>query len=172
MLHRDVDANPEVAQSLATDLGKAGIRIRFVSKGHADYYPMLQDPAHARAGAWDISAPAWTPDWFGNNGRAFLQPMFQTNDVRGTGNYGGYSNPRVDELIEAALSATDPDAASAAWHAVDLQVMEDVAIVPILVHAPTIPHIRGERVRNAVPMPTIDRWFELANLWLEGDRGS
>jgi peptide/nickel transport system substrate-binding protein len=165
--HRDVDANPEVAHSLAADLAEAGITLRFADMGHADYYPFLRDPANARAGAWDISAPAWTPDWFGNNGRAFLQPMFQTNEIRGTGNYGCYSNPGVDRMIDEALSATDPDQAHAAWHAVDVQVMTDVAIVPLLVHAPTIPHLRGARVRDAVAMPTIDRWFDLATLWLE-----
>jgi peptide/nickel transport system substrate-binding protein len=167
IVHRDVDANPEVANSLATDLARIGITLRFVSMGHADYYPFLRDPANARAGAWDLSAPAWTPDWFGNNGRAFLQPMFQTNEVRGTGNYGCYSNTEVDRLIEEALSATDPEEAQALWHQVDLQVMRDAAIVPILVHAPTIPHLRGARVRNAIAMPTIDRWFDLSNLWLE-----
>ena len=167
MVHRDVDANPEVAQSLATDLARIGITLRFSSLGHSGYYPFLQDPANAHAGNWDISAPAWTPDWFGNNGRAFLQPMFQTNEIRGTGNYGLYSDPEVDRLIEQALSATDPEAASDLWHQVDVRVMRDVAIVPILVHAPTIPHLRGARVRNAIAMPTIDRWFDLANLWLE-----
>lgn len=167
IMHRDVDANPEVAHSLATDLAKAGINLRFVATGHADYYPFLQDPANAYAGKWDISVPAWTPDWFGNNGRAFLQPMLQTNEIRGTGNYGCYSNPEVDRLIEQALTATDPELAAAIWHEVDLRVMRDVAIVPILVHAPTIPHLRGSRVRNAIAMPTIDRWFDLSNLWLD-----
>ncbi|WP_167475145.1 ABC transporter substrate-binding protein [Nocardia arthritidis] len=167
MAHRDVDANPEVAQSLAIDLAKIGITLRLIAMGHAHYYPFLRDPANARAGAWDISAPAWTPDWFGNNGRAFLQPMFQTNEVRGTGNYGCYSNPAVDRMIDEALSATDPARAHAVWHAVDQQVMRDAAIVPILVHAPTIPHLRGARVRNAIAMPTIDRWFDLSNLWLD-----
>ncbi|RJO72508.1 ABC transporter substrate-binding protein [Nocardia panacis] len=167
MVHRHVDANPEVAQSIAADLAEIGITVRFVEMDHSRYYPFLRDPANARAGGWDISAPAWTPDWFGNNGRAFLQPMFQTNEVRGTGNYGCYSNPEVDRMIDAALSATDPTAAHQAWHAVDLQVMRDAVIVPILVHAPTIPHLRGARVRNAIAMPTIDRWFDLSNLWLD-----
>jgi peptide/nickel transport system substrate-binding protein len=167
MVHRDVDANPEVAESLARDLAEAGVTLDLVAMGHADYYPFLQDPANALAGRWDLSAPAWTPDWFGNNGRAFLQPMFQTNRIRGTGNYGLYSNADVDRLIEEALSATDPDRAGELWHAVDRQVLRDAAIVPILVHAPTIPHMKGSRVRNAIAMPTIDRWFDLANLWLE-----
>ena len=167
MAHRDVDANPEVAESVAVDLAKIGITLRMVPMGHDTYYPFLRDPANARAGQWDLSAPAWTPDWFGNNGRAFLQPMFQTDDARGTSNYGLYSNPHVDHLIEEALTATEPERAETMWHQVDLQVMRDAAIVPLLVHAPTIPHLRGSRVRNAIAMPTVDRWFDLANLWLD-----
>jgi peptide/nickel transport system substrate-binding protein len=166
-VHRDVDANPEVAESYAADLEKGGITVRLIALGHKDYYPFLQDPANARAGAWDISAPSWTPDWFGNNGRAFLQPMVQTNDVCGTSNYGCYSNTDVDRLIEQALTATDQEQARAAWHEVDLRVMQDAVIVPILVHAPTIPHITGARVHNAIAMPTVDRWFDLSNLWLD-----
>jgi peptide/nickel transport system substrate-binding protein len=167
VVHRDVDANPEVARSLADDLAAIGITARLRPLGHADYYPFLRDPAHARAGAWDLSAPSWQPDWFCDNGRAMLQPMVQTNTVRGTANYGGYSNPEVDRLIAEALSETDPGRAHAAWHAVDVRVLADVAIVPLLVHAPTIPHLRGARVRDAIAMPTIDRWFDLATLWLD-----
>lgn len=168
-VHRDVDANPEVARSYAADLAKCGITVQFRALGHAEYYPFLQEPDNARAGRWDISAPSWTPDWYGNNGRAYLQPMFQTNCSRGTSNYGCYRNPEVDRLIGEALSTADTDRASELWHQVDRLVMRDVAIVPILVHAPTIPHLRGARVRNAIAMPTIDRWFDLANLWLDTD---
>lgn len=166
-LHRDVDANPKVARSYAADLAKCGITTKLVAVGHAEYYEFLQNPANAIAGAWDISAPSWTPDWFGNNGRAFLQPMFQTNESRGTSNYGLYSNPRIDSLIEQALATPDRDDARALWQQVDRQLMEDAAIVPLLVHAPTIPHLSGSRVRNAIAMPTIDRWFDLSNLWLD-----
>ena len=166
VVHRDMDANPEVARQLEIDLSKIGISLRLVGFGHAEHYPHLQNPANARAGTWDIAVAAWTPDWFGDNGRAFLQPMFQTNAMHGTGNYGCYSDPEVDRLIDHALSVTDPDEASAAWHEVDLRIMRDAAIVPVLVHAPTIPHLRGARVRNAIAMPTVDRWFDLANLWL------
>ncbi|MGW4115132.1 ABC transporter substrate-binding protein [Actinosynnema sp. NPDC004786] len=166
-LHRDVDANPEVAKSCAADLERAGITVDLLPMGHADYYAYLQDPAHAEAGEWDLTSPSWTPDWFGNNGRAFLQPMFQTNRARGTSNYGCYSNPEVDRLIEEALTTVDEDRAHDIWHRVDELVMRDAAIVPILEHAPTIPHLKGSRVRNAIPMPTIDRWFDLSNVWLE-----
>ncbi len=166
-LHRDVDANPRVAKAYAADLAKCGIETKLVAVGHAKYYEFLQNPANAIAGAWDISAPSWTPDWFGNNGRAFLQPMFQTNESRGTSNYGLYSNPEVDRLIGRALATPDHAEARLIWEQVDRQVMADAAIVPLLVHSPTIPHLSGSRVRNAIAMPTIDRWFDLANLWLD-----
>jgi peptide/nickel transport system substrate-binding protein len=166
-LHRDVDANPIVARSYAADLAKCGITTQLAAVGHAEYYESLQNPANAIAGTWDISAPSWTPDWFGNNGRAFLQPMFQSNESVGTSNYGLYSNPVVDDLIEQALATPDRDAARSIWQQVDRQVMDDAAIVPLLVHAPTIPHLSGSRVRNAIPMPTVDRWFDLSNLWLD-----
>ncbi|RJO78325.1 hypothetical protein D5S18_05295 [Nocardia panacis] len=38
---------------------------------------------------------------------------------------------------------------------------------PILSCEPTIPYMTGARVRNAMPMPQIDRWLDPANLWLE-----
>jgi peptide/nickel transport system substrate-binding protein len=166
-VHRDVDANPRVARSCAADLAKIGITTKLVALGHAQYYEFLQNPDNALAGKWDISTPSWTPDWFGNNGRTFIQPMFQTNNARGTSNYGLYSNPQVDGLIEQGLGVADPRHASAIWQRIDRLVMDDAAIVPLLVHAPTIPHLSGNRVRNAIAMPTVDRWFDLSNIWLD-----
>lgn len=139
-----------------------------VFAGAADeYYRVLQDPGRAEAGEWDLTAAAWTPDWFGNNGRAYVQPMFQSGSAAGTSNYGGYANPEVDALILRALSAPDADRAADLWHEVDRLVLEDAAIVPILACEPTIPHMTSARVRNALPMPQIDRWLDAANLWLE-----
>jgi peptide/nickel transport system substrate-binding protein len=42
-----------------------------------------------------------------------------------------------------------------------------VAIVPILACEPTISHMTSARVRNAMPMPQIDRWLDAANIWLD-----
>lgn len=167
-LYREADVHPEVAKALADQLGEGGITVELVSTSQSDeYYRLLQDPERARAGDWDITAASWTPDWFGNNGRAYLQPMFQSDFVAGTANYGGYRNPRVDELLVEALAHDDPDTAEELLHRVDRLVMEDVAIVPILVHEPTIPHLTSARVRNAIQLPHIDRWFDAANLWLD-----
>lgn len=168
ILYREDTPHREIGERLAADLAKIGIEPELVLVRHADeYYRILQDPARAEAGEWDITAAAWTPDWFGNNGRTCVQPLFQSNLAVGTANYGGYQNPVVDRMIEAALSAPDPAEAAELWHRVDRQVMADVAIVPILVCEPTIPHIMSDRVRNAIPLPHVDRWYDAAHIWLD-----
>ena len=167
-LYREDAPHDSIAKSYAEDLAAAGITVELVLAGSADeYYRVLQNPARAEAGEWDITAAAWTPDWFGNNGRAYVQPMFQSNFAAGTANYGDYRNPAVDRLIEQALSEPDPARAEELWHQVDRQVLEDVAIVPILACEPTIGHMTSARVRNAMPMPQIDRWLDAASIWLD-----
>jgi peptide/nickel transport system substrate-binding protein len=166
-LYRDDAVHAEIAQSYAKDLERAGIHVELVFVPQTgEYYRLLQDPANGAAGRWDLTAASWTPDWFGNNGRAYLQPMFQTNTAPGTSNYGGYSNAGVDRLIEQALSASDPAEAFELWHRVDRQVLADAAIVPVVACEPTIRHMSSDRVRDAVPMPQIDRWYDAANVWL------
>jgi peptide/nickel transport system substrate-binding protein len=166
--YRDDAVHAEIAETLAADLAKGGITVRLTHIRSTDeYYRILQDPARAAAGEWDITAAAWTPDWFGNNGRTLVQPMFQSNFARGTSNYGDYRNPVVDRLIEAGLAARDADEAERLWHEVDRQVMADVAIVPIAACEPTIRHRTSSRVRNAVPLPQVDRWYDAAGLWLD-----
>ncbi|GAB3974242.1 ABC transporter substrate-binding protein [Actinoallomurus acanthiterrae] len=158
----------EIAEYYAADLQKAGITVRLRLISQADeYYRFLQNPTMAESGEWDITAAAWTPDWFGNNGRAYVQPMFQSNFAAGTSNYGDYRNPEVDRLIERALAEQDPDLAEDLWHRVDRQVIEDAAIVPILACEPTILHMTSARVRNALPLPQVDRWLDAAHLWLD-----
>ncbi|MEO0971835.1 MAG: ABC transporter substrate-binding protein [Pseudomonadota bacterium] len=167
-LYRDDTPHDELAEAYAADLRAVGIDVELVFAGPADaYYRTLQDPDRARAGDWDISAPAWMPDWWGNNGRVYLQPMFQSGFVHGTSNYGGYQNPEVDRLIEAALEARDESQADELWHEVDRRVLDDVAIVPVLACEPTIPHMMSARVRNGMPMPHIDRWIDASHLWLD-----
>jgi peptide/nickel transport system substrate-binding protein len=167
-LYRSDAPHNFIAKSYAQDLEAVGITVEPVFAGTADeYYRLLQNPARARAGDWDVTAAAWTPDWFGNNGRAYVQPMFQSNFAAGTANYGDYRSPVVDRLIERAMSEPDPARAEELWHRVDRQVLEDAAIVPILACEPTIPHMTSARVRNAMPMPQIDRWLDAANIWLD-----
>ena len=101
----------------------------------ADYYgTLLPDLSKAAGRSLDIAEPGWTPDWFGNNGRAVVQPLFQTNPNPGTTNYGGYSSPEVDALIERAWRA-DAARADELRHRVDARVMRDLPVLPLLAFA-------------------------------------
>jgi peptide/nickel transport system substrate-binding protein len=158
---RDVGLHLDVMRSVANDLEKCGIKLTLQTYSQAEYYgSLLSSPARGEAGIWDIAEPGWTPDWFGNNGRTIVQPLFQTNCRVGTTNYGCYSNPKVDELIDRALQEADPVRAEELWHEVDVQVMKDVPIVPILAFTCRCCAARS----GAAGWGT---WSPWSNLWLE-----
>lgn len=164
---RRAKLHQDVMQSVAADLEAIGIRLTFELYSQGDYYgSLLGDPAQARAGAWDLAEPGWTPDWFGNNGRTVVQPLFQTNFRAGTTNYGGYSNPQVDRLIAAALQAPDPQRADELWHEVDKLVMHDLPILPLLAFAAMTSRFHSPRVKNAIHVPQIE-FFDITHLWID-----
>jgi peptide/nickel transport system substrate-binding protein len=164
---RNIGIHVKVMESVAADLEKIGISLDWRTFSQAEYYGgALSNPEAGRAGAWDIAEPGFTPDWFGNNGRVVVQPLFQTNDAQGTTNYGGYSNPEVDALIERALQEPDLDRADELWHRIDERIMQDLPIVPILSFAAMTSRYHGKRVRNAVHVPQIE-FFDITNIWLD-----
>lgn len=164
---RQIGIHRKVMESIAEKLAEIGISLEYRYFSQAEYYgSALSDPEAGRAGAWDIAEPGFTPDWFGNNGRVIVQPLFQTNDTQGTTNYGGYSSPVVDGLIEQALAEPDRERAEQLWHEVDVEVMKDLPIVPILSFAAMTSRYHGKRVRNAVHVPQIE-FFDITNLWLD-----
>lgn len=164
---REARLHLDVMEAVAANLAEIGITLKFETYSQADYYgSVLGDPDKARAGGWDIAEPGWTPDWFGNNGRCILQPLFQTNFEPGTTNYGGYSNPDVDRRINEALEEPDPDRAEQLWHEIDVTVMRDVPIVPLLAFAAMTSRYHSKRVKNAIHVPQIE-FFDITNLWLD-----
>jgi ABC-type transport system substrate-binding protein len=143
-----------IAQSIAENLDACGVETELTADSGGSFYSgTLATPARAREGEWDIAAPGWVPDWYGNNGRSIIQPLF---DGRAYGtnstNYGGYDNPQVNGLIDAALTAPDAEHASGYWQQADQKIMEDAAIVPLLDRAQTL--FRSSRVRGALYLPT------------------
>jgi peptide/nickel transport system substrate-binding protein len=164
---RKIGIHVKVMESVAANLARIGIQLEWRTYSQAEYYgSALSNPEASRAGAWDIAEPGFTPDWFGNNGRVIVQPLLQTNEARGTTNYGGYSNPEVDALIERALQEPDASLAEDLWHQVDVRAMQDLPIVPILSFAAMTSRYYGKRVRHAVHVPQIE-FFDITNLWLD-----
>jgi ABC-type transport system substrate-binding protein len=162
---RNAGNHPAVAQAVQASLRQCGVTTRILPVTQADYYgKYLNDPSASRRGVWDISEPGWVPDWFGNNGRAIIEPLFdgRTYGPNST-DYGDYDNAAVNALIDRALSSPDQQTASGLWHQADLQIMRDAAIVPI--ETQKVPIFHSSRVHNAIYSPFSEN-YDITNLWL------
>jgi peptide/nickel transport system substrate-binding protein len=116
---------------------------------------------------WDIALLSWVPDWFGNNGRAVLQPMtdgpnYGPNSV----DYGDYNSPITNGLIEQALSlpSSQQSKVSDLWHQVSVQSMTDAAFIPLAIV--DVPLYKSSRLMNTVYLP-INENFDITNVWLK-----
>ncbi|MFC6883654.1 MULTISPECIES: ABC transporter substrate-binding protein [Actinomadura] len=154
-----------IAQSIKDNLAGCGVEAELRADTGGDFYARtISSPEQAKEGKWDIAAPGWTPDWYGNNGRSIIQPLFDGRTYGpGSTNYGGYDNFLVNGLIDAALTAPDPSRAAGYWQQADQRIMEDAAIVPLLDRAHTI--FRSGRVAGARFLPTA-AGYDYTRLWL------
>jgi peptide/nickel transport system substrate-binding protein len=162
---RNAGNHPAVAQSVQADFAKCGVTTKIVPVSQGDYYgKYLNDPKATKAGTWDISEPGWVPDWFGNNGRSIVVPLFdgRTYGPNST-DYGDYNSPTVNALIDKALAAPDEQTAATYWHEADVAIMGDAPFIPFETQKTPLYH--SSRVKNAVFSPFMQT-FDMTNLWL------
>jgi peptide/nickel transport system substrate-binding protein len=164
-VYRNAGNHPAVAQAVQADLKACGITDKLIPVNQGDYYgKYLNSPDAAKRGVWDVTEPGWVPDWYGNNGRAIVEPLF---DGRTYGpnsvNYGDYNNPAVNALIDKALAAPDEDTAATYWHQADVQIMNDAAIVPFQTQKTAL--FRSTRVQNAIFQP-FSQAYDVTQVWL------
>jgi peptide/nickel transport system substrate-binding protein len=142
-----LNGKAEPGSSIFTDLGNA--------------------PANNKAGTWDMGQPGWIPDWFGNNGRTIIPPMFQTDCQVNTINYGCYSSSQMDSLIKQAEAATTVSAAGTDWAKADTLAMQKALIVPL--QSQKFPMYTSKRIHGpGVFSPTIGD-PDITNVWINGN---
>jgi peptide/nickel transport system substrate-binding protein len=161
--YRNAGNHPAVFQSVQADLKACGITVKGSPQQQGNYYAWLSDPANAKAGKWNISEPGWVPDWFGNNGRAIVQPLFASPCVNPTSNFGCYANTTTSDLVNKALTATSQSVAATDWHQADVQVMKDAVIVPFTNQ--NTPAYKSTRVKNAIWNWTF-QLYDPTQVWL------
>ncbi len=159
---------PIEAQALQASLARAGINVSLTPYPASDLFGrLLPNSQNARRGEWDLALTGWLPDWFGaSNGRSVISPLFDGRQLgHMSQNFGLYSNPRTDAAIDRALSALTIEQANAGWFDAVNQVMDDVAIVPLIEHRDA--YMSSSRIRNC-------RWSvfgmqcDMTALWLDG----
>ena len=123
----------KVFSAIRASLGPCGIHLKGEPEPGSSFFVDLGNVAVTnRPGTWDLALPGWIPDWFGNNGRSILGPLFHTGCFENTNNYGCYSNPKVDKLMAEAEAATSYAKAAVLWTQAEKQIMADAAIVPLI----------------------------------------
>jgi ABC-type transport system substrate-binding protein len=148
LLYSTLDPSPRVAQSLQASLGKAGFRVKLIPATQSDFYgKYMLVPSTAKQGVWDIAPPGWIPDWFGNNGRSVIQPLF-TSPAPGSSDFGGYSSPVTNGFVDKALTATSPGQAATYWRKANAQLMKDAATVPVEIQKWAVFH--SSKVQNCI----------------------
>jgi len=163
--YRTNSFHPQVAQSVSADLKKCGITTELTSTTPDDFYgKFLDDPEKAKAGQWDIAAPGWLPDWYGNNGRSVIQPLFDGRHYgKGSPNYGKFNSPKVNKLIDKALSAKTTEEAAAAWAEADAAIVAEAPTVPFMSQKTPLYH--ADSVHNTLYIPQVSQ-YDLTQLWL------
>lgn len=131
LLYSTTQPMPRVAESLQSSLSAAGFNVKFVPVTQAAFYgSYLENPSTSRRDVWDLAPPGWIPDWFGNNGRSTLEPLF-TDPGNGSNDFGGYSSPVTTSLISKALAASSAGVSTGLWSQAERQVLSDAAAVPV-----------------------------------------
>lgn len=166
MVYRTTGNHPKNAQSYQADLAKAGITLQLIPVPSSQYYTKyLGSPDASKRGVWDIADPGWIPDWFGNNGRSIIEPLFdgRTYGPQST-DWGDYNSDAVNSAIDSALAATSSSDVTKFWHQADMLIMQDAAIVPVLNQQSAVFH--SARVQNFAFFPFTEQG-DPTNVWLK-----
>jgi peptide/nickel transport system substrate-binding protein len=140
LIYSTTDPTPREAQVLESALQAGGFTVKLMPVTQSDWYAKyLEQPSTAKSGVWDISLPGWIPDWFGNNGRATIQPLFSSPGEL-SNDFTGYNSPVTNGLINKALTSTTKSAAASYWAQANEQVVKDVADVPLINQRWTLYH--------------------------------
>jgi ABC-type transport system substrate-binding protein len=167
LLYRSGGNWPLYAQTLQASLASAGFQVELVQATTSDFWARyLAGPESARRGVWDLAIATWWPDWFGNNGRAAIDVLYNGKNIRpGSSNYGGYDNPEVNAAIERALTAATQEESEQAWKEAATAVTEDVGVVPLF-QTKTVRY-KSSRVKNCL-MSLWSLNCDFTMVWLAG----
>ena len=171
LYNAESSSEPKMAQTLQSDLGKIGVKIKLLGVPSADLFgKYFTQPQPAHQGAWDLGFAGWGPDWYGDAAVSFFNPLFsgKPSFPPSGSNFGFYDNPTVNSLIAKGVSTGTASAAATIWAQADQAVMKDAVIYPITYDNQPLYH--ASYVHNAVYVPAIQQ-FDPTNVWMSAPGG-
>ena len=143
----------DICQSMPAMLGKIGITVKPNIVPSANYFAKLQK--------FDTSfyLLSWgTPT---SDALYTLQFILRSKDGKnpsnGDGNYGQYSHPELDRLIDAARTEMDPGKRNAYLRDAQLHINRDMPVIPL--HQAIIPWAMKKNVTAAFPPNSVPYFF-------------
>ena len=121
-----------ICTAIASMMAKVGVKVEVYARTKTKFFAEVGYPRYETS----FYLLGWTPDTY--DAHNALKQLIETRGVNGggLGNDGGYSNKRVDELIEAMASETDQPKRQAMIDEAMRHVQEDVGSIPL--HQQTI----------------------------------
>jgi len=115
-----------VCQAVVGMLAQIGLTVTLDSMPVSNYWPEL------RADNFDMYLLGWSPGTF--DAEHPIRFLVHTNGERlGTWNFGGYSNPRIDEMLPMIQSEIDDSARQAMLDEAASIIQDDMVYVPMYV---------------------------------------
>jgi peptide/nickel transport system substrate-binding protein len=179
LYNTDSQGRTAMFNNVSTQLNALGsVKVTGVTTNQSDFYSKYlyfpsssSSPSPAYKGTWDMAGPGWGPDWYGNSAVSFLNPLFSSPGgfiANGGSNFGYFSSPTVNSLINQALSQVTEAQADKFWAQADEQVMKEAGFYPITSKLELAEH--APYVHNAVYMTQYQN-FDPTNVWLSKPGG-
>jgi peptide/nickel transport system substrate-binding protein len=116
----------QICQAVVAMLAKVGVKANLTAETKSKYF------AKAQGRQLSLYLLGWTPDTYDSWNPLFsLLGTYSKETGRGLFNYGGYSNKRVDELVDQIQSEVDPKKRQAEISEAFKIVKDEVADIPL-----------------------------------------
>ena len=169
-LYANDSVNKSIFEAIQASLRSCGVNLNGKPESGSTFFVDLGNaPANNKPGVWDIGQAGWFPDWFGNNGRTIITPLFQTSCVLNTINYGCYNSKTMDNLIKKAEAQSTATAAGKVWSQADHNAMANAVIVPLVSQALLMyssPNVENKGSSAIVYQPNLGG-PDITNVWLK-----
>ncbi|MDP3980325.1 MAG: ABC transporter substrate-binding protein, partial [Chlamydiota bacterium] len=107
----------EIAESIQALLSQSGVNMNIQQLEWSAFKGRLTD------GNFDAFILSWWADY--PDGENFLYPLFHSSNIGSGGNYTGYNNETVDDLINRSQSIYKTDDRNELFHKIQLNIIND-----------------------------------------------
>ena len=116
-----------ICTAVVAMLARVGVKVNALIQTRAKYFAKILGPGYNTS----FFLLGWTPATYDAHNMLLNLLVARTGKGRGDYNSGGYSNPKVETLVDQIQSETDKEKRGAEMHEALKIVKEDIATIPL-----------------------------------------